>query len=134
MADNHWKNPDVLSDTTYGFVYRITNITYGKKYIGQKRLTKKVTRPPLKGKKRKRTEYVESDWHFYTGSSRELNEDIAKQGKQEFLFEIIQPCASKWELNYWEAYHIMNNHAIPRNDYYNGYLGRIGACPNKCKY
>lgn len=53
---------------TIGFVYEITHKPTGKKYIGKKSLYHKKTRPPLKGYKRKRVEYVESDWLSYYGS------------------------------------------------------------------
>ena len=36
-----------------GFVYLITNLTNGKKYIGKKLAQFKVTKKPLKGKARK---------------------------------------------------------------------------------
>ena len=45
-----------------GFVYLITNLTTGQKYIGKKLAQFKRTKPPLKGKKLKRRSTVESDW------------------------------------------------------------------------
>ena len=51
-----------------GFVYIITNTTNNRKYIGKKLAKFKKTRPPLKGRKNKRREKVESDWRDYWGS------------------------------------------------------------------
>jgi len=52
-----------------GFVYRMLNIRTEQVYIGKKILLNKRTRPPLKGYKRKRVDYVESNWMKYTGSN-----------------------------------------------------------------
>jgi len=54
-----------IADQYIGFVYIITNLTNNKKYIGKKLAKFKKTRPPLKGKKRKRKSLVESDWQTY---------------------------------------------------------------------
>ena len=65
--ENPWMyegNPFTSDDIGdyYGFVYRITNTTNGKQYIGRKYFTQK--RKP-KGGKRKVTS--ESDWKRYYG-------------------------------------------------------------------
>jgi hypothetical protein len=60
-------------------------------------------RPPLKGKKNKRHEKIETDWKTYTSSSNELNEHIRILGKGNFKFEILRWCDSKWELSYHET-------------------------------
>ena len=59
---------DMISDNV-GFVYQITNLQNGKKYIGKKWFWSTKKLPPLKGKKRKRTVKKESDWMKYFGSS-----------------------------------------------------------------
>jgi len=55
---------DMIGDYV-GFVYCLTDTENGKKYIGKKKFTRKITRPPLKGKKRKRRSVAESDWQTY---------------------------------------------------------------------
>ena len=65
-----------MPEDVVGFVYMITNITSGKKYIGKKLVQFKKSRPPLKGRKNRRRYKVESDWKDYYGSSDKLNEDI----------------------------------------------------------
>ena len=64
-------------DDNFGFVYLITNLTNGRKYIGRKYFWS-FRKPP--GKKRRVKK--ESDWKKYTGSSKQLNEAIAKNGKE----------------------------------------------------
>ncbi len=54
-----------ISEEYIGFVYLITNLTNGKKYIGKKLAKFKVTKKPLKGKKNKRRSTKESDWRTY---------------------------------------------------------------------
>ena len=135
MDYGHWSSFCEFDPAEYfGFVYVITNKSSGKKYIGQKQLHSKTKLPPLKGKVNKRHRVKESDWRSYTGSSNSLNEDISKMGKDNFLFEIVELHHSKWELSYGEYCKIIKEDAIPKKEYYNEFLGKIGKCPNKVKY
>ena len=100
------------------FVYRITNLENGKQYIGKKNLTK-VRSKKVKGKTRRKRIKSESDWREYFGSSLTLLGDVEKLGRDRFKREIIILCKSRGTANYWEAYHIMSNHAIISENYYN---------------
>jgi len=123
----HWNCEEQWDELPFGFVYIITNLTNGMKYIGKKQIEKKTKRPPLKGKKRKRIIVGESDWKTYTGSSDRLNADIEKYGKNKFKFEIIRSCGNKSELAYMETFYQFQSEALLREDYYNGILNvRIG--------
>ena len=130
MVDlGHWEG--VLEenvDLPYGFIYKITNLTNDKKYIGKKQCQSIKKRPPLKGKKNKRHEKIETDWKTYTSSSNELNKDLETLGKDNFKFEILRWCNSKWELSYYEARLQFKEEVLLRNDYYNGIINvRIGG-------
>ena len=130
MVDlGHWEG--VLEESTdlpYGFIYKITNLTNDKKYIGKKQCQSIRKRPPLKGKKNKRHEKIETDWKTYTSSSNELNKDLEQLGKGSFKFEILRWCDSKWELSYYEARLQFKEEVLLRNDYYNGIINvRIGG-------
>ena len=94
MVDlGHWEGVlEENADLPYGFIYKITNLTNDKKYIGKKQCQSIRKRPPLKGKKNKRIKICESDWKAYTGSCNELNEHIEQHGKDNFTFEILQLC------------------------------------------
>ena len=139
MDLGHWELcgiPDLTSDeiTKYlGFVYVITRKDNGKRYIGQKKFWKTTTRPPLKGRVNKRRKTIESDWRMYTGSSKSLNQDIELYGKENFKFEIVHLCESKWEMTYTEYKRIIDEDAILRESYYNEFLGRVGKAPNSLK-
>ena len=101
--ENPWMyegNPFTSDDIGdyYGFVYRITNTTNGKQYIGRKYFVQK--RKP-KGAKRKVTS--ESDWKKYYGSSDELKSDIKRDGIYTFKREIISLHTTLGKVNYEET-------------------------------
>ncbi len=132
MDTGHWKVYQAVPENAFGFIYEIVNTTNGKKYLGKKQMVKRIKRSPLKGKKRKRIDYVESDWKSYTGSSDKLNIDIASLGKDKFIFKIIKFCENKFELSYFEAKYQFENDVLLKEDYYNGIINcRIGKPPRK---
>ncbi len=109
----HWIYKDVPADTVFnfeniqeagihGFVYVVTHNETGKMYIGRKRMTRRLTRPPLKGRKNRRHYVKESDWKKYTGSSKLLNAEIEEAGIDSFTFEILTLHHNQTELNYHE--------------------------------
>lgn len=135
MDMGHWSTSLVLEDAEtmpYGFIYMITNLTSGRKYIGKKQCLSTKKMPPLKGKKNKRHRVIETDWKTYTSSSNELNEDIHKLGKEKFSFRILKWCNSKWELSYFEAKLQFEHEVLLSDEYYNGIINlRIGKIPRK---
>ena len=82
----------------YGFVYRITNTTTGKSYIGRKYFVQK--RKPKGGKRRVTSE---SNWKQYYGSSDELKQDIRRDGKNTFKREILSLHRTLGRVNYEET-------------------------------
>lgn len=119
-----YKNEKItdIPEKVVGFVYEITNITSGRKYIGKKLAKFKRSRPPLKGRKNKRRYLVNSDWQDYYGSSDELTADVLKLGKENFKREILFYCHSKAELSYVEAREQFARKVLESNDYYNGHI------------
>jgi hypothetical protein len=136
MDTGHWiLNEGVsVNDETFGFIYEIINLKTNKKYIGKKQCYKRLKRKPLKGKTRNRISMIESSWKEYTSSSKELNEDIEKYGKNNFQFKILKTCNSKWELAYEEIKEQIHKNVLLRDDYYNGIINvRIGTPPSQIK-
>jgi len=109
---------EVLNDYL-GFVYKITNATNDKKYIGKK-LLKRTKTKQVKGKK-KRT-LIESDWKEYYGSNKELQSDVETIGAHNFRREIIRLCKSKGECNYWEAKYQFTLDVLEKEEYYNTWI------------
>ena len=111
-----------------GFVYLVTNLKTGQKYIGKKLAQFKRTKPPLKGKKLKRRSVVESDWRDYWGSSDRLNADVQQLGPENFTREILYYCTSKAEMSYIEAREQFDRRVLESDEYYNGIINcRIGG-------
>jgi hypothetical protein len=132
MDLGHWTIKESLytTENPFGFIYMITNNVNGRQYIGKKQCVSRVKRKPLKGKTRNRIDHKESDWKTYTGSSKELNEDIAKHGKENFTFEILEWGGSKWELGYKEIKKQLEYDVLLNEQFYNGIINvRIGKPP-----
>ena len=119
---------DEIPEEYEGFVYLITNIKTGQKYIGKKLAKFKTTKPPLKGKKNKRRGTKESDWKEYWGSSDKLLEDVAQLGHDNFTREILHYCPSRGIASYLEAREQFERRVLEKDDYYNGIINvRIGG-------
>jgi Putative endonuclease segE, GIY-YIG domain len=125
-----WENIPENIDDYLGFVYIIINTVDHKYYLGRKYFTKQVTRPPLKGYKRKRKSRVESDWKTYYGSSNSLLEDIEKHGKDKFRRIILKPCKSKWECSFFELKYQIHNNVLYDDRSYNSIINiRLNKVP-----
>ena len=132
MIINGWTHlgevVEELPENCVGFVYLITNLVNDKKYIGKKLARFKVTKPPLKGKKRKRRSTKESDWRDYWGSSDHLNNDVKLFGEDKFTREILYLCPSRGLLSYLEAKEQFDRKVLESDEYYNGIINvRVGS-------
>ena len=106
-SEGSYENPWTYQGTTFtsndindffGYVYCITNLQSGKKYIGRKYFTQR--RKPRGGKRRVTSE---SDWKKYYGSSPELKSDVKRLGKENFRREIISLHETLGKVNYEET-------------------------------
>jgi hypothetical protein len=87
-----------LIGDNWGFVYKITNQSNERQYIGRKYFWKK--RKPKGGKRRVTSE---SDWKRYYGSCPELKDDIKLFGKECFTREILSLHRTPGRVNYEET-------------------------------
>ena len=91
----------------FGFVYRITNIQTGKRYIGRKYFVQKRR---TGGSRRKRPS--ESTWKAYYGSSKELAEDRKLLGNQSFSREILSLHTTLGKVNFEETRQLFLNNVL----------------------
>ena len=104
-----------------GYVYRITNKTNKRQYIGKKLFWFSKTRT-IKGKKKK--EKVLSDWQSYWSSSEELKKDVLELGEDNFTREILYLCSTKGTMSYLELREQMDNRVLENQLlWYNGFVG-----------
>lgn len=106
-SSNHWEGLEPNPDCFFGFIYLIENTVNGRLYVGKKQYWAAT------GNFRNRSSHIStdkwrpeqwkpSDWNYYTGSSRELNADIKKFGKDKFRFIILSQHSTKGDLHYEE--------------------------------
>ena len=103
----------------FGFVYMITHLKTGRKYIGKKFFTKSKTKQ-VKGKKKRSR--VSSDWMSYWGSNKKLQEEVKENGKDQYVREILHLCKTRSECSYWETWEIFSRHALMHDSYYNEWV------------
>lgn len=126
-----------LPERAYGFIYEVTHIPTGKKYIGKKVLFFERTQTlgkralaslqeerkhkKIKGRMSIKKKVVsESDWKTYYGSNQEIK-TLLKQGKHsEFRREILTVVFSKKLLTYYECKELFIRSVLESPDYYNG--------------
>jgi len=125
---------NINEEEHFAFVYRITNIDTGMKYIGKKQFFSYTKRPPLKNKKRKRSVVKPSDYLEYYGSSEDLKKDLIKYGKDKFKREVLELCSCKWEAAWQEMMWQIKENVLFRDDYHNGIINiRLGRPPKHLK-
>ena len=116
VGEGDYENPWTYKGSTFtsadigdffGYVYCITNLQTGKKYIGRKYFTQR--RKPRGGKRRVTSE---SDWKKYYGSSPELKADVKSFGKSLFKREILSLHKTLGKVNYEETKQLFLNNVL----------------------
>lgn len=130
------KSIEEMPESTFGFIYEVTHIPTGRKYIGKKvlyfernkklgkraleelRISRKAKgiggRTPLKQKI-----VSESDWKTYYGSHTEIMSLIKDKKQEEFTREILQYVPTKKQLTYFECKYLFIKEVLEGNDYIN---------------
>jgi serine/threonine protein kinase len=133
---------DFGTPSPFGFVYLITHKETGKFYIGKKQLisvvNKKLGKKELIKIKEERKENKvqgklptkkkvtsENNWLNYWGSSKELCEEINKQGQDKFERVIIQLAYTSKLLTYYEAMYQMKYDVLQIDSFNHNILGKI---------
>lgn len=103
MLHGHWEYPKEFNvDDWFGFTYRIIDKSSGRAYIGKKQFFA-IRRVKVKNRKNRKVKIKESNWKTYTGSSTHLNEDIEKNGIENYTFRIESLHKTKGSLYYEEV-------------------------------
>jgi len=124
-------------EDTYGFIYKITHIPSGKKYIGKKvlffernvalskkqleELKEQRKQEGKKGKTPTKAKTIkESDWKTYHGSQKEIKELVQHSNPSDIVKEILEVVPSKKLLTYFETkYLFMEGVVENQNEYIN---------------
>lgn len=123
-------------ENTFGFVYQITHLPTGKKYIGKKQLVYtqkkrigKKERKRIKEEKKLRGEraisptfkYVkkESDWKSYVGSNDEIKQLLEEGSISDFKREILEFAHNKKQLSYLETKKLFTESVLERDEFLN---------------
>jgi hypothetical protein len=102
-----------------GFVYRITNLTNNKSYIGKKLFVSTRTKT-LKGKRKKVK--LDSGWRDYYGSNALLKADVEALGAENFRRDILHLCKSKGTANYLEMREQIDRRVLESDQFYNDWI------------
>ena len=97
-----WFDGSLIGDN-YGFVYRITDLTSQRQYIGRKYFWQKRKPRANSNSTRRRRVTSESNWRSYYGSCPELKDAIKEQGKSSFRREILSLHKTPGRVNYEET-------------------------------
>ena len=119
-------NDDVFDQTPeeyQGFVYEITELDTGKKYIGKKNFWKPKTLPKTKTRKRRIRTRTESDWRLYYGSSEQVRQLLVEKGPNNFKRVILKLCETKGEMSYYEEKLQFEYDVLLSDEYYNEFIG-----------
>lgn len=106
-----------------GFIYEITELRTGKKYIGKKNFWRPKTLPKNSKRSRRVKTKVESDWRTYYGSNVELQRLVEEHGPDEYERVILRLCKTKGEMSYFEAKLQFEKDVLLSDKYYNEFIG-----------
>lgn len=127
-----------MPEDVFGFIYEVTHIPSGKKYLGRKQLIynrkKKIGKRQTERLKEERKaageknwwtvpkyEYVkkESDWKTYYGSSKDVKKLLEEGTEEEFIREILDFSFHKKQLNYKETKLLFERGVLEKDEYIN---------------
>jgi hypothetical protein len=122
---------EALEQKLVGFIYLITHLPTGKKYVGQKKFVS-TTKKAVKGSARKKIVRKMSDWQNYWSSSVILKEILATDGPERFKREILFLCKSKALMNFLETKVQLQENVLFDDNYLNNMVNiRCGGAAAK---
>ena len=116
-----------MPENTFGFIYEVTHLPTGRKYLGKKQLmsvqNKALGKKELalitdKRLSKKKTVIKESDWKTYYGSQTEIKQLIKEGNKEDFKREILCYVSTKKLLTYYETKYLFVNEVLESGSNY----------------
>jgi hypothetical protein len=108
---------ETIPEKVEGFIYLITYIPTGQRYIGRKLLTKAHRRQKNKKIIKSR---IESDWREYWSSSPDIQRLIeAEEGTSNFSREVLVFANTRGQLNYLEEKFLYSVGSMESDDWLN---------------
>lgn len=105
----------------FGFIYIITHLATGIKYLGKKQYwtvnPKRSRKKPIADTSSPQwnpDHWKESDWKTYTGSCDKLNTMIKAEGLEAFEFHICKQVSCKGDLTYSETEMLVKKDTLTR--------------------
>lgn len=122
---------DTIPDDIKYFVYKITQISSGKIYIGYKGFytnrKKKLIKSEISGDKRKKLykiETKESNWKEYNSSNKELH-DLIVNNPGNFNKEVLLLCKSEKIAKYYEQKLQFINEVLEKDSFNGNIAGKF---------
>jgi len=138
---HHWIG---MKDGPYfGFIYRITHKVTGKMYIGSKQFFHWDGPPAgykccdLESSRWDEKAWKYSGWKEYSGSSRDLSDEVRKQGAHMFHYKIEKMCKDKLDLHLTEIFLMVGENvleALTDKGEYQYYNKNIASCEFRQPY
>lgn len=117
------KEYDEQPNDYQGFVYIITELDTGKKYVGKKNFWRPKVLPKNSKRSRNVRTRVPSDWRTYFGSNTDIQTLKEDKGEDNYKREIIRLCHTKGEMSYFEAKAQFDNDVLLSDGWYNEFIG-----------
>lgn len=116
---HHWIGCTPDPARYFGFIYVITDLTTGKRYVGKKQYWMSRRAKGCKSKvtdkqspRWKPTCWLPSDWQYYKGSSKNLHAYMEEHPKHKYEYRIVRQCRARGTLHYAEIEAIIRTGAL----------------------
>jgi hypothetical protein len=114
--NGHWIFPEQMGNKAkLGFIYVIVDQYMDRLYLGKK--SYRIATGPNTGR--------ETDWRYYTSSSKILNAIIKERPKSEFRFYCIEEYSTKGGLSYAETWSLCYVNSPLSEKWYNKLIPKI---------
>ena len=115
-----------VPENAYGFIYLITELDTGMRYIGKKafnsyssKIEHKLNEKTGRMNKVKTIVVKPSNWQEYFGSNKDLLSNLKKKGADNYKREVLQLAYTKKQLTFLEVSWQCQYHVLEEEGWYN---------------